>query len=229
MSSARWPALALGGLLGGCSTLSGARPLEPGRHEVGVVLGGPAMELFGAPLPLPNLVVGARSGLGRLAGRPYDLGYGLNATGLPFGIVAAHADLGWLALEGRGAAPAIAVRNKLFLATNLPAAGFKAEGAPVGAWGADQVELIASWRAREHVLYASVAQVTDFGRPGLLLAPAIGGTLDPGEVGGLRLQLEARWWAVNRVHDLALLDWLPGRPGAIGVHLGFAWGFGEAR
>jgi hypothetical protein len=212
----------------GCSTLSGARPLEPGRHELGVVLGGPVAELFGAPIPFPNVVVGGRSGLGRIADRPFDLGYGLNATALPFGVVAAHGDLGWLAYDQHGAAPAITVRNRLFLATNLPAAGFK-EGSPAGAWGADQLELITSWKLDEHVVYAAVGQALDFKRPGLLITPALGASIDPGDVGGLRFQLEARWWAVNRLHDLSLIQWVPGTPGAIGIHLGVAWGFGEAR
>lgn len=215
--------------LSGCGTLSGARPLEPGRHEVGVVFGGPVLTLFGAPIPLPNLVLGGRSGLGRLSDRPYDLGYGLNATGLAFGIVQGHADLGWLAVDQRGSAPALTVRNRLFLATNLPAAGAKADGSSVGAWGADQIELIASWQLGEHVVYGSVGEVLDFGNPGWVIVPAVGATIDPGEVGGLRLQTELRWWAVNRTQRLTQVDWVPGQPGAVGVHLGVAYGFGRAR
>ncbi len=40
-------------LVGGCATMNGARPLEPGQHAVGVTLGGAVLEFAGAPLPLP--------------------------------------------------------------------------------------------------------------------------------------------------------------------------------
>lgn len=213
------------GFLSGCSTLSGARPLEAGQHEVGVVLGGPLFE-FGAPLPFPNLVVGARSGLPRLAGRPFDLGYGLNATGLPFGIVSLHGDLGWQLNDQNGAVPAFTVRNKLFFANNLLAAN-KADGAKRGVWAADEIDLMASWAVKETVLYGSIAQVTDFGYPSLLLVPGVGASIDPGEAGGPRFQIEVRYWAVNRFSNQNSVNWIPQNPGSVGIHLGFAWGFGR--
>ncbi|MBX2801749.1 MAG: hypothetical protein KTR31_28985 [Myxococcales bacterium] len=215
----RWPPLLAAGLIG-CGTLSGARPLEPGHHEVGVTLGGPLLR-FGGPLPLPNVVVGARSGLGHIADRPFDLGYGMNLTGLPFGIVALHGDLGWLALAQNGAVPALTVRNKLFFTTNL-VAGNKAEGVPRGVWAVDQIDLIASWKVGGSVVYGSLGQVFDLGNPQLVLVPGLGASIDPGREGGVTLQPELRWWAINRSSVQRNVQWVPGTPGAIGVHLGLA-------
>jgi hypothetical protein len=209
-----------------CGTLSGARPLEPGRHEVGVVLGGPLVELGGTPIPLPNVVVAGRSGLTRLADRPVDLGYGLNVTGLAFGVVSLQSDLGWLAADQAGARPALTVRNGVVLATN-PFGPAKADGARVGVWFVDELEVVASWKAREHVFYASVSQFTDVSAPALTLTPALGTSLDPGEPGGLRFQAELSWFAVNQSRQVRSIGFVPGNPGAFGIHLGFAYGFGK--
>ena len=62
-------------LLSGCATLSSARPLAPGEHEVGVTIGGPVLLFGGAPVPLPNTVVQGRSGVAELGGRPLDIFY----------------------------------------------------------------------------------------------------------------------------------------------------------
>ncbi|MCB9669051.1 MAG: hypothetical protein H6734_06235 [Alphaproteobacteria bacterium] len=211
-----------------CGTLSGARPLEPGQHEVGLVLGGPMLELFGAPIPLPNAVVAGRSGLTRVSGRPLDLGYGLNLTGLPFGVVALHGDVGWMATEQRGAVPAITIRDRLFFANNAlgPA---KDPEASKAVWAADELAVLASWASHGDVLWLGLSQTTDLTAPGLLLTPSFGGSLDPGEAGGLRLQAELSWYAVNRAPDVASIHFVPGKPGAFGVQLGFAYGFGSAR
>ena len=170
-------------LLAGCSTLSGARPLEPGQHEVGVNLGGPLFQ-FGAPIPLPNLIVAGRSGIATVADRPVDLGYGLNVTGLPFGLVALHGDLGWLIVEQNGGVPAITVRNKLFVTTNLVATDKATDLAPRGLWAADEIDLIASWKVGGSLLYGSVGQVFDLTQPQLLLVPGIGADIDFGNPGG---------------------------------------------
>lgn len=219
--------VALTALLTGCGTLSGARPLQPGQHEAGVTLGGPMFQ-FGAPVPLPNVVVGGRSGITRIADRPFDLGYGMNLTGLPFGIVALHGDAGWLMLDQKGAVPAFTVRNKLFLSSNFAASG-KVEGAPRGVWAADEIDLIASWKVDETILYGSIGQVFDFSNPELILVPAVGASIDFGKQGGFKLQPEVRWWGVNRTTNQRNVQWIPARPGAIGVHLGFATQFGSAK
>lgn len=212
----------------GCGTLSGARPLEPGQHEVGVVFGGPMIEFGGAPVPLPNLVVAGRSGLGRVADRPLDLGYGLNVTGLPFGIVSLQGDVGWLLADQAGARPAFTVRNGVFFATN-PFGSDKHPDAAIGVWAADELELLASWKAKENTVWLGLSQTTDFTAPSLLLTPSIGASLDPGKAGGPRVQAEVSWYGFHRTTGLRTVQFVPDRPGAIGVHLGFATGFGKAR
>ena len=57
--------------------------MEPGQHRAGVTFGGPFTTTLGPPIPIPNLIVEGRSGLEPVAGRPLDVNYGLNATGIP--------------------------------------------------------------------------------------------------------------------------------------------------
>ncbi len=214
----------------GCSTLSGARPLDRGQHEVGLVLGGPLIE-FGAPIPFPNAVIAGRSGLAPVADRPFDLGYGLNLTGLPFGVLALHGDLGWQLTEQIGAVPAFTLRDKVFLQTNVFAAN-KADGVRRGLGLANELDLYASWRlnAEESSLFfVSLAQTLDVVQPSLILTPGLGVEIDPGGRGGLRFQGELRWWAINRSTLSNNAAWVPKNPGAIGIHLGVAYGFGGAR
>lgn len=210
----------------GCGTLHGARPLHPGQHEVGLTLGGPMLK-FGGPIPLPNAVLGARSGLGHIAGRPLDLGYGMNLTALPFGILSLHGDLGWLAVDQNGAAPAITVRNKLFWTHNVFAV--KSPEVPKEPWGADEVDLILSWKVQEHVFHGTIGQVFDFANPQLNLVAGLGASLDFGKPGGLVLQPELRWWGLNHTSDQRNVQWVPSKPGAIGIHLGFGYRFGKRR
>ena len=209
------------GWLTACSTLSGARPLAPGQHEVGVHLGGPLFQ-FGGPVPLPNVVVGARSGLTTIAERPLDLGYGTNLTALPFGIISAYGDLGYLLVDQNGAVPALTLRNKLLLTTNAFAGDKSTAFSPRGFWGADQIDLMASWQVRHHVVYGTLGQVFDFGQPDLLLVPGIGASMNPRGPGGPRFQAEVRWWAINQQFPQRNINWIPGAPGAVGVHLGIA-------
>ncbi len=206
-----------------CGTLSGARPLPPGQHEVGLTVGGPLLE-FGAPVPLPNVIVGARSGLGRIADREVDLGYGTNLTGLGFGIVSGYADLGWLVARQQGGVPALTVRNKLLLTTHALAGDRDFTYAPRSAWVADHIELLASWQVGGTVLHASLGQVFDLADPGLLLVPGLGARIDGGEPGrGLVFSPELRWWGINRRYAQSdTVAWIPGSPGALGVHLGLS-------
>jgi hypothetical protein len=214
----------------GCSTLSGARPLDRGQHEVGAVIGGPMLR-FGVPIPFPNVVVGARSGLPELADRPFDLGYGLNLTGLPYGVLAVHGDLGWQLNDQNGPLPAFTVRNKVFLQTNV-IAGNKADGVRRGLALADELDLYASWGLnpeQSSLFFVSLAQTLDFVEPSLILTPGIGTEIDPGGRGGWRFQGELRWWAINRGTLSNNAAWIPKNPGAIGIHFGVAYGFGGAR
>ena len=140
-------------LLVGCGTLSGARPLEPGRHEVGLVLGGPLIGLGGVPVPIPNAMLAGRSGLGLLADRPVDLAYGTNLTGLPFGVLTLQGDIGWLLAEQQGFRPAFTVRNALTVTSDALAGG-RAEDVERSAWAVDELTVLASWTQKlDHLIH----------------------------------------------------------------------------
>jgi len=209
--------------LTGCSTLSGARPLAPGEHAVGVTAGG-AMVPLGAPVPLPNLVVEGKHGIAELADRPLDISYGVNLTALPYGVGQAHVGSSFLLVDQHGAAPALSLTDRLFLATNLPGASNKVDPRIQG-WGADQIELSASWYAGHQLIYVGVSEYIDFGNPGLLLTPSLGVQLDPGEAGGFLVQPELRWYAINRQSQADNVRWI-GPTGALGFSIGFATRFG---
>lgn len=211
-------------LLTGCATFSTARPLDPGTHLVGATVGG-AMIDFGGPLPIPNVVVEGRHGLPRLSDRALDLGYGLNLTGLAFGLTQGHVGASWLLAEQAGARPAISLGNRVFFAVNVPGTPGRPDPR-VQAWGADQLEITGSWQAGKALPYVSLSQYIDFRNPEWLLTPALGVQIDPAEPGGLLLQAEARWFGVTREAQATIPPWIPGTPGALSITLSVGAQFG---
>lgn len=218
--------IVLGALLAasGCSTLSGARPLEPGQHQFGMTLGGPMVLLGEAPIPLPNANLEGRHGLAVLADRPIDINYGVNATAFAFGMLQVHVGSSYLLLHQDGGIPAISVTDRIFFAINPFDLSSKADGA-FGAWGMNQVEFSFSWLLGGQLVYVALAHYLDFLEPGLLFTPALGAAFDPGDEGGLRLNLELRWYALSFTKDLDTVRWFPGGqgPGSLGVSLGFSY------
>jgi hypothetical protein len=206
--------------------MTGARPLAPGQHAVGATVGGGLVEL-GAPIPLPNVVVEGRHGAALVAGRPLDVHYGMNATGLAFGLVQGHVGASWLAVDQRGAAPALSVTDRVFFAANALALPSRPEPKLEG-WGADQVELTASWRVKGQLPYLSLSQYFDFASPAFTLTPAVGAVFDPGQVGGVSLQTEARWYGVVQPDEVGTVSWVPGSAGILGLTLGVCVPFGGA-
>ncbi|MEO0604355.1 MAG: hypothetical protein AAF211_23165 [Myxococcota bacterium] len=220
------PFVGLALLLTACGTLSSARPLEKGQTRVAATLGGPMID-FGGPLPLPFVVVEARHGLPRLADRPFDLGYGLNLTGLPFGLTAGHVGASWLLVEQNGARPALSLGNRVFFALNIPGGPDRPDPQLQG-WGMDQIELTASWQTGRTLPYVSLAQYIDFSNPELLLTPAAGVQVDPGDPGGFVFQSELRWFGVTRTRDILIPTWVPG-PSPLGIYLSAGIDFGGDR
>lgn len=210
--------------VGGCATLNTARPLEPGQHMVGGTLGG-AMIDFGGPLPLPNVVVEGRHGLPKLADRAFDIGYGLNLTGFAFGLTQGHVGASWLLADQAGPRPAFSLGNRVFFGANVPGTPNRPDPR-FQLWGADQLELTASWEAGKALPYVSLSQYFDFQNPELLLTPAAGVQIDPGKPGGFLLQAELRWFGVTRRSQAAIPPWIPGTPGALGVTISAGTQFG---
>ena len=215
-------ALLLG--LTGCATFTGARPLEPGQHEVGASLGGPFVSALGIVTPLPMLIAQGRSGVAMVGDRPFDLSYGMNLTGLPFGILQGHVGVAWELLAQAGWVPALAISTRVFLASNPLWFGVERSELAVSFWAANQTELLASWMPGGQLIYTGLAQYTDFGAPSLLLTPILGTELDFG-LGGFRLQIETRYFAVGRSSTTQNVNWFPGGRGGAGA-LGFSLGFG---
>ena len=208
-----------------CATLNGARPLEPGQHEIGATLGGPFFEFAGAAIPAPNIVLEGRSGLVRLVDRPLDINYGTNLTAFPFGIIQLHVGTSWLLVHQDDTIPAVSWTQRFWFATNALGSGYKSGDDIIDAWGAWQLEFTASWEFDHQLLYLSLAQYLDFGNPELTLTPAIGAQFDFFEPGGVRLQVELRWYAVNQPVELTTLSWWPGGAGAFGVSVGVSHAF----
>jgi hypothetical protein len=224
MHRLRWlPLLALCA----CATFTAARPLEPGETLVGATVGG-AMLTFGGPLPLPNVVLEGRHGLPHLAERPFDVGYGLNATGLAFGLLQGHVGASWLLVPQSGARPAVSLGNRVFFAFNVPGPPGRVDPELEG-WGADQLEVTGSWEVGHALPYLSFSQYTDFGNPELLLTPAAGVQLDPSEPGGFLLQTELRWYAFHRSSIQSIPPWIPGDAGVLGVSVSAGTRFGGGR
>lgn len=213
-------------LLGGCVTFTGARPLEPGEHQAGATVGGP-MVVLGAPVPLPQVTLEGRSGLARPLDRPLDVNYGLGATALAFGIAQLHVGASWLLLDQLTKwAPALAITDRVFFATNYVSPADKVPGTR-GVWGANQIELAASWALGQQLVYVSLAEYLDFGAPDLLLTPALGAQLDWGDPGGIALQFEGRWFAINKRTPIDTVQWWPDGRGALGVSIGVSYLFGK--
>ena len=224
------PKLALLALLltlAGCATLPAARPLDPGHHEVGVSIGGPVLSLGGTPLAVPMINLQGRHGLPKLADRPFDVTYGLNLLALPFGVLQGHVGAGWLLLPQRGAAPALSIADKQFFATNALGLGNKPHAVPTG-WTANQLELNLSWEVKRQLIYAGITQYFDFGNVALTLTPSVGVVLDtsPKTDGGLKFNVDLRWYALTQTDRYDAIRWVPRPQGAWGFGAGMSYVFG---
>jgi hypothetical protein len=180
---------------------------------------------LGAPVPLPNVVAEAKHGLVRIADRPLDLHYGLNVTGLPFGVVQGHVGNSFLLVHQNRGWPALSFTKRLFVATNAAGAPYRVSPRVQG-WALDQLELTASWQpGGKHLVYVGVAEYLDWGNPELLLTPSVGAQIDPGEPGGFLVQPELRWFAINQRPQAGNVDWV-GPTGALALSVGLATRFG---
>ena len=199
-----------------------ARPLSPGEHTAGATFGG-AMVDVGPTIPLPNIVVEGKSGLTTFQDRPLDLSYGVNLTGIAFGLGAVHLGSSWLAAEQAGARPALSVSQRLFVTTNV----FDTTKSDRGFLFVDELQLTGSHSLGPHLVYYGVAQYLDFGNPTLTLSPFLGTDLARGR---FHAQLELRWLAATVIPEsvAAGRQTFLGR-GALSPTVGFRWDFGASR
>jgi hypothetical protein len=205
------------GLLSACGVMNSARPLPPGQHAVGLTVGGPMLSTGGLVLPLPNAVFEGRSGLPNLLGRNLDVNYGLNLTAIAFGQVGLHLGGSWQLIGQKSWRPALSITDRLYLYTNaLDSTKDSREG-----WALNELVVTGSYALGNQLVYFGLSEGYDFGTRRLLISPSMGFQAAP-KSDRFRFQLEAKWYAVNRLPDASNIHWVtPGR-GAIGISAGVA-------
>ena len=175
------------------------------------------VEFAGAYIPLPNLTVEGRSGLKPLLDRPFDVNYGVNLTGFAFGVMGIHGGVSWQLVEQSKAVPAFTVGNRLWLNHNFLDVSKRSEIRRL--WLVDQLELTFSYKLGEHLIYFGLAEYLDFSAPDLLLTPFVGTELRASE--RVAVQLEIRYFAMNKRQQVQTLTWLSPGTGALGLNIGF--------
>jgi hypothetical protein len=206
--------------LSGCSINHGVRPLGKGKAAVTGSLGGPIVEVFDAPIPLPMTRIGARYGVSDRS----DVHLGLHPSMYGFfRLVGVDAGASYLLAPQLGARPAVNLDGTL-----LFVGGDTAEGDPRGGSRlfADASALASwSWGERGNLAYTG-AEFFAQPRPwGLYAAPVVGNRFQLGE--HLGLSLEAKWWNPwVDAEDLTLHYIAPGQQGAISLQAGLTVTFG---
>ena len=191
--------------LTGCGLNAHVRPLPKGTVAVEAAVGGPALLLSGAPVPLLLSTVGARAGLtNRL-----DVSLHTHITTLAaFKLFGLDLGMGWLLFDQKGAIPAVDLSARIYLFTDF-----------VQAQPAGELSVSASWLLGEHVMpYLNFTVWVDGLSGAAHLAPGIGVEF---RVGRFAIIPEVRWYAPETSASGASVEWLsPGKQGAIGLVLG---------
>lgn len=201
-----------------CSVNHGVRPLGKGKVAATGSFGGPVIEAFGGPLPLPLTTLGVRYGVSDRS----DVHAALHPSlaGM-FGLIGVEAGGSYLIAPQLGRRPAVLVDSTL-----LVVGGDTVEGEPEGGLGAyASTAVLTSWEwgGRGHLAYTGGEL---FAQPGqLYAAPLVGNRFQLGRLG---LALELRWvdpWL--RTDDLTVHFYAPKRFGAVTAHAGFTYTFGK--
>ena len=204
-------------VLSACSTVHGVRPIGAGAIELEATVGGPVVELFGGPKPMPITTVGATVGLDDRT----DVHASIHPTGLAlFGLFAADAGVARQFVAPDGARPRLMADLTL-----MGAAGNVAEGEPEGGFRAFvRPTVTASWDWGKHDRSTVYAALGGFVQPW------------PGPH-GLGTVAVGNLWALGKHHLTTQVEWIapyassyelapeyhaPGNLGAVSVQLGFA-------
>lgn len=205
----RW--LPLSFLLG-CSTVHGVRPIGTGGVSVDATVGGPFVELFGAPIPIPISTIGATVGVSDKT----NVHAAIHPTGaILFGIFAGDVGVSTQLLAPKGARPRLMVDL-----TAIGAGGGVSQGDPRFF---ARPSFTASWdwgKQRNSTLYASLGGFIE-PYPG----PHGYGTIAVGNQFGLgkttRLTTQVEWIAPYASSESLAPHWYaPGNMGAFSVQLG---------
>ena len=188
----------------GCGLNAHVRPVDKGTVAIEAAVGGPAVLLSGAPVPLLLSTVGARVGLiDRL-----DISLHTHVTTLAaFGLFGLDLGLGWLVFEQKGLRPALDLSARFYVFTDF-----------VQAQSAVEVSGSASWLVGEHVMpYLTFTVYVDALAGAAHLAPGIGAEF---RIGRFAIIPEIRWYAPETSTRGASVPWLSPGYGAFGLVLG---------
>ena len=177
-------------------------------------------------VPLPNAILEGRYGLKPFNGHDVDIQYGLNLTGLAFEHIGLQGGVAYLIMDQEGYIPAWSVNNRLYFYNNWLSSDRTPESK--GWWIADQIETTLSWQFHGQMVYMGLAQTFDIKKPSLLLS-YFGGLelIRSGNDPGFGLQLELRYFGINKNSDVAVVRWYePLDVGALGMLIGMNYRFG---
>ena len=207
----------------GCSTIHGVKPVGKGNVEINASLGGPIVEVFSAPIPIPLTTVGATVGLTETL----DVHAAFHPTAaMLMGIVEFDGGASYQFIAPRGAAPRLMGDLSL-----VGAGGNAAPGEPAGGFRLLlQPTVTGSWdwgRKKRQTVYTAL---TAFVEP----APTfhVIGAWAVGERWGLsprlHLDTELKWIApYQSSYYLVTHYYAPANLGAISFQLGLGYTFGK--
>lgn len=203
-----------------CSTTHMARTIGEGNAAVVASLGGPVVELFGKPIPVPLSTLGGVYGIRD----DLDVHGHLHPTMLAYDTFGADAGVTWQALDQRGGIPALAAGASLLFITDLSPTEANTDPGCATCVLPD-LHLTASWLVGRHLVYGGVRSLVQTtpdlatGLPRAILAPLVGGELRVakrlGLVGELRLAAPFR-----QTNTLAPHYYGPAGYGAVSFLLG---------
>jgi len=207
-----------------CSTVHGVKPVGKGALAVEASLGGPFVELYGAPVPLPLTTLGATYGVTDLV----DVHAAVHPTATAaFNLIGLDAGVSGQLMAPEGARPRLMADLSFVFA-----AGDNEPDAPEGGVRLfAQPGLAASWdwgKSDQHTAYASVGAFVE-PRPGPHALGWVGGGNLWG-VGRTQLVTELKWlspWADTE--PLTPHWYAPANQGAIALQLGARYTFGGPR
>lgn len=210
-------------LLWACSTVHGVKPVGEGNLELQGSFGGPIVEVFGAPIPVPVTTLGVTYGLSETL----DVHGAVHPSALAlFKVVEMDAGVSMQFIAPSGARPRLMGDFSL-----IGAAGNLETGLPEGGGRLFlQPSLTASWDWGQRKRQTVYTGLTLFFEP-FPSVHAVGGWV-LGERWGLtdrtHLDTELKWLApYASSYDLVIHYYSPGNMGAISFQLGLGHTFGK--
>lgn len=203
-----------------CAANHGVRPVGKGNVAATGSFGGPVIEAFGGPFPMPLTTLGVRYGISDRSDVHASVHPSLAGM---FGLIGVDAGASYLVAPQLGARPAVLVDGTL-----LVVGGDTVEGEPEGGVGAFMGASVLSswaWGKRDNLVYAG-GELFLQPRPWqLYAAPLVGNRFQLTRRFGLALEL--KWvdpWL--QTEDLTVNFYSPRKYGAVTVHAGFHVTFG---